>query len=76
MFLPVRIMSHLQLTGKILDTESFGGKKDDKVVEKIRTFVDQSLISAVAGFNNSFKCFFANLLGDAIDAIAEKRGGI
>jgi len=65
-----------ELGGEVLDAKAFAGEEDDEVIEHVGTFVDETVIGAVGGFDDEFEGLLAYLLCHAVETVAEEAGGV
>ena len=52
MFFPPRLMTLGKFSRHILDAKTLASKEDDKVIEHIGAFVDETVVGTIGGFDN------------------------
>ena len=73
-FLPARTVAFFQLTCQIFYAITLRGQQYDEVVQQIGSFVYQTLVGAVARFNDGLNRFFTYFLRHFIDTRPEQAG--
>lgn len=76
MFFPPRLMTLGKFSSHILDAEALARKEDDKVIEHVGAFVDETVVGTVGGFDNKFQSLLSYLLRHAVETILEEACGV
>lgn len=75
-FLPIGIVARGEFFEHSFDAQTFGREEHDEVIEHVGTFVEHTVVRAVASFDDEFEGFFAHFLRYAVDSVAEEGGGV
>ncbi len=66
----------LEVGHHVLDAQPLGREEHDEVIEQVAGLVDESAVGAVHSLEGSLHSLLAHLLGHAVDAGVEERGGV